>query len=109
MHGSDNRDIRQVRAPAIRVVGDEHVAELHIGIVRNDRPHSQAHRSQVNRYVRRIDDQVSPRREDRTAEVEPLFDIDAAGRVAQRYTHLFGNSREVIVEDLQQDWIGSCS
>ena len=39
-------------------------------------------------------------------EIEPLFDIHAGGRVAQRDAHLLGDAGELVVEDLQHHRVG---
>ena len=59
----------------------------------------------MNRHMRCIGDQPALSIEDRTREIEALFDIDRIGSVLQRYAHLFGDCHEQIVEDFQQDRI----
>ena len=56
--------------------------------------------------MRRVDDQVAGGGEDGATEIEPLLDVDAGGRVAQRDAHLLGDAGEVVVEDLQHHRIG---
>ena len=105
-HRRDDGHIGQVRAAAIRIVRDEHIARLHCRVVGDDLLDRLAHRAQMHRNVRRIDDQIALRREDRATEIEPLLHVHAHRRIAERDAHLLGDGREVVVEDLQEDRIG---
>ena len=77
----------------VRIVGDDLLDGL-------------AHRAQMHRNVRRIDDQIAVRRENRAAKIEPLLHVHADRRIAERDAHLRGDGGEVVVEELEEDGIG---
>ena len=54
MNRRDDRNVRQVRATTVGVIGNEHITRLHVGVVSDDRPYRQTHGAKVNRNVRRV-------------------------------------------------------
>ena len=102
----DHGNVGQVGAAAVGVVGDKDVAGPNGRVLGEDLPDRLAHRPEMDRDVRGVDDQVAAGREQGTTEIEPLLDVDAGGRVAQRHAHLLGDAGEVVVEDLQHHGIG---
>ncbi len=76
-HGSDDGHIGQVRAAAIRIVGDHHIAKKQRLAISQHTFHRLTHRPEMNGNVRRIDDQIAGWRKDRAAEIEPLLHIHA--------------------------------
>ena len=106
VHGSHDGHVGQVRTAAIRVVGDEHVAGCEVGIVGQDVLDRFAHRTQVDRDVRRIDDQFARGREHGATEIEPLLHVGRDGGPLQRDAHLLGDRGEEVIEDLELDRIG---
>src|SRR5262249_28603552 len=65
------------------------------------------HRAEMNRDVRGVGDEPSPRVEDRAGEIEPLLDIDRARCVLQRVAHLLCDRGEQIVEDFEHHRVGA--
>ena len=63
----------------------------------------------MHRHVRRVGNQVACGVEQRTAEVQPLFDIDRVGGVLQLQAHLLGNVHEQVVEHFQQHRVNRCT
>jgi hypothetical protein len=65
-----------------------------------------AHRSQMDRHMRRICDQIGFDVEQRARKVEPFLDIHRIRRIGERNAHLLGDRHEEIVEDFEQHRIG---
>ena len=102
----DDGDIGQVRATSIRIVGDEDIARLEARIVFDDPPHGFAHRTEMNRNVRCVHDQLAARRKDAAREVEPLLHVRREARLLQCDPHLLGDRGEQMVEDLNPNGVG---
>ena len=78
----DHGDVGQMGAAVVGVVQHEHVARAHRPRVLPDHClDAFAHRTQVNRHVRRIGDQVALCIEQCAAEIEALLDVDRVGCV----------------------------
>ena len=103
----DHRHVGQVRTAAVRIVGHEHVARADR---RDCRPGSRRTVSLIAPRCTGMCGALTTRSpvggEDGATEVEPLLDVHAAGRVAQRDPHLLGDAGKLVVEDLQHDRIG---
>ena len=105
----DHRDVRQMRAAAIRIV--EHIGVAapdaapvpRLAARLDDPADALAHRAQMHRDMRRVGDQRALGVEDRAGEIEPLLDVDARRRRLQRDAHLLGDRHEQVVEDLEPD------
>ena len=102
----DHGNVGQVGAAAVGIVGNKDVARSDDGVLGENLPDGLAHRTEMDRDVRGVHDQVAAGREQGTTEVQPLLDVDAGGRVPQRYAHLLGDADEVVVEDLQHHGVG---
>ena len=102
----DHGNVGQVGAAAVGIVGNKDVARSDDGVLGENLPDGLAHRTEMDRDVRGVHDQVAAGREQGATEVQPLLDVDARGRVPQRYAHLLGNAHEVVVEDLQHHGVG---
>ena len=107
VHRCHDRHIGQMRPAAERIVRHVNVAGTDVRHVGQNVPNGLAHRSKMNRNVRRVDDEVACRSEDRTAEIEPLLHVGRQRRFLQSDTHLLGDGREEVVEDFQQNRIRS--
>ena len=102
VHGCDHRQVRQVGAAAVRVVGQEHIAGADGRVVAQNGLHRLAHRAQVDRDVRRVDHQLPPGGKQRAAIVQALLHVHAACRLPQRDAHLLGDGRKATMEHFQQ-------
>ncbi len=103
----DHRDVGQMRAAAIGVVGEHDVAGRQVGHVAQHAAHRLAHRAEVHRHVRRVRHQGPRAVEHRAREVEPLLHVDRERGAAQHGAHLFGDGGEAVVEELELDRVGS--
>ena len=95
-----------MRATVIGCVEDKDIARLHtLAAFADDGLNALAHGAEMDRYVRRVGDQLAIGVEYRAGEIEPFLDIHRIGRVLQHDTHLFGDRHEKIVEHFQHDGI----
>ena len=89
-----------------RVQGKD-VAGMNVALVQPDDGFDRAvHRTEMNRHMRRVGDELAIAGKDRAGEVEPLLDIDRIGGVLQRHAHLLGDRHEQIIEDFEHDRVG---
>ena len=75
MHWRYDRNIIKVRASAKRIVGHIYIARRKVPDIIHQCFDAFAHRTQMNRNVRRVHDQIAGRRENRARKVQPLFDV----------------------------------
>ena len=101
-HGTDERDIREVRAAAVRIVEDDLIPlsegsrEVpYCGVDRN------GHRTEVDRDVFRLGDDASLGVEECTARIHPFLDVRGVRGPPKRDAHLLRDERQCGLQDLQ--------
>src|ERR1700736_2430629 len=67
------------------------------------RPDSGTHRTEMNRHVRRVGHEPAFPVKKCAGIVEPFFDVDGIGSVADDGAHLFSRREKQIVEKLELD------
>ena len=108
-HRRHDRQVWQVRPAAIRIVRQHHIARLQVGIVGQHEFDRLAHRPQMHRNVRGVDDQLPRPIEQRAAVVQPLLDVGGDRCPPERLAHLLGDAGEEVVEDFEPNRIGDVS
>ena len=113
-HRRDCRDVRQVGAAVVGVVGEHHIAidqgaARTAGHRRQQAGHALAHRSQVHGNVGCIGHQAPPAIKQGTGVVEPFAHVERAGALLQLLAHLHGDRRKAVVIQLQQHRIHRAS
>src|SRR5437879_240854 len=101
-HGSDERDVREVRAAPVRIVQDDLISfsegsrEIpHRGVDRD------GHRTEVDRDVLRLGHDASLGVEERTARIHSFLDVRGVRGPAKRDSHLLRDERQPGLQDLQ--------
>ena len=101
-------DIGQMGAPTlVRVVADEHVSGLYIGLVVTltdmlDQPQKTA---QMHRNVLGLTQRVAVEVEQRGGTIPAFLDVGGVGRFDERFAHFFDDGRQGRADDLGGDGI----
>ena len=107
-HRRHDREVRQVRASVVRRIDQERITWPQIIAVRGDYgSNACTHRTEVYGHVRCVGYELCRSVEDRAREVEPLLDVDRAGRLLEHYAHLLGDVHEEAVHHLEAGRIGT--
>ena len=103
MDGSDGRDVGQVRASTEWVVQNDHVVGGEGAQLLQRGLHAHGHRSQVDRHVITDGHGHAARIEEGARIVAPFLDVRGERGSSQGRSHLLGERREQVPEDLERD------
>ena len=109
-HRRDQREIRQVGAAVVGVVGHHSITgpqrftltALHR---LEQRQHALPHRAEVHGDVRGVGNELAARVKQRAGEIQPLTDIHRCTGLLQSGAHLLSDRHEAMAEQLQADRI----
>ncbi len=95
------RDVRQVVAAEVGVIEDDDITGPEGCAALDGRAHRGGHRSQMDGDMGRLSQhrRLLAAEEHGATIVEPLLDIGAIGRAAERDAHLLGDRSEQVIED----------